>query len=364
MAHIRVGVLRGGTSNEYEMSLKVGQHILNMLHMEPLSKKYIGVDILVDKQGLWHIDGIEQSPELALRKVDVVFSALKGEYGEDGKLQQVLDLFAKPFVGSKAYSTAMTQNKKVAKDHFSHHGIKTPYYKEFNIEPGSDIDPLAHELFRSFPMPVIVKPKGQGSSLGVSYASNIKELIEAIQHARGFSQEILVEEYLTGKEIISGFIDDFRGSDIYHMFPVEIQPHMKGISEISSDFATVNTTVDDLSPAEKTVLESVPNQKHNIFDFASKVSGSYDHKTPANLTQKEKDAIQHAVHTIRKEFGLRHFATADFIVHPRRGVYLLEINTHPHLHEKSPIYKSLDASGIQHHEFLEHLLRLALEGGK
>ncbi|MBU3668893.1 MAG: hypothetical protein FGM57_02915, partial [Candidatus Taylorbacteria bacterium] len=342
MSQIRVGVLRGGVSNEYEMSLKVGQHILNMLNMEPLSKKYKGVDVLVDREGVWHIDGIPQTPELALRKVDVVFSALRGEYGEDGKLQQLLELFSKPFVGSKGYSAAMAQNKKIAKDHFKHHGIKTPYYKEFHLEHAENLDPLAHDLFRTFPMPVVVKPKGQGSSLGVSYASNVKELIEALNHARGFSNEIIVEEYLTGKEIISGFIDGFRGSDMYHLFPVEVQPHgttlSHNLSETDADMATVHTKVDDLSPAEKEIAH-VLNQskpKHKIFDWASKYSGAYHHNAPANLTQHEKDAILHAVKTIKHAFGLRHFATADFIVHPKRGVYLLEINAHPHLHEHSP----------------------------
>lgn len=408
MALIRVGVLRGGTSNEYEMSLKVGQHILNMLATEPLSKKYKGVDVLVDKKGVWHIEGLPQLPEMALRKVDVVFSALRGEFGEDGKLQQILELFSKPYVGSGAYSSALSQNKAMAKKQFKQQGIKTPYFKELNLEHGQDITPVATDLFRTFPMPVIVKPRGQGSSLGVSFASNVKELIEALDHARGFSNEIVVEEYLTGKEIISGFIDDFRGSDLYHMFPVEVHPHANtataNLSQYAEDFATVNTKVEDLSPeeqqiasliAEKKAVEtaaemvaeikegeeteqtskSIPSDpfpsmstvgkhKHNIFDWAAKHSGAYDHKSPANLTQKEKEAISHAIQTIKKAFGLRHFATADFIVHPRRGVYLLEINAHPHLHEHSPIFKSLDAAGIKHHEFLEHLLRLALEDGK
>jgi D-alanine-D-alanine ligase len=235
MALIRVGVLRGGVSNEYEMSLRVGQHILNMLAKAPLDKKYKGVDVLIDRTGEWHIDGIPHTPESALRQVDVVFSTLRGEFGEDGKLQQMLDLFAKPYVGSKALSTAMTQNKVLAKNHFKQQGIKTPYFKEFHLEHGTDLDPLAHDLFRSFPMPVIVKPKGQGSSLGVSFASNVKELIEALKYAQGYSNEIVVEEYLTGKEIISGFIEDFRGSDLYHMFPVEIEPHGNNFSANASE---------------------------------------------------------------------------------------------------------------------------------
>ena len=90
----------------------------------------------------------------------------------------------------------------------------------------------------------------------------------------------------------------------------------------------------------------------------------YDHTSPANITSDEKKIIEEAVAKVRETLGLRHFATADFIVHPKRGVYLLEVNTDPSLHEHSPVYKALDAGGIKHHEFLDHILRLALQSKK
>ncbi len=384
MTRIKVGVLRGGPSREYETSLKTGKHILHMLNSEPLSEHYKGIDIYIDKESVWHIDGIPHTPEKALRKVDVIFNATKGNFGEDGKLQRILESFSVPYVGTSTYGSSVSLNKTLAKEHFKKAGIKTPYYKELHLEQTEDLQPVALNLFRTFPMPVIVKPRGLGSSLGVSFASNVDELVEALNHARGFSDEVLVEEYLTGKEIISGFIDDFRGKDLYHLFPVEVKPqdvnlfgegvHKKAgpLSIPEEDEKTAELTVADLSPEELSlarlntpvVEEEKPKKRYSIFDWITKHIGSYEHQSPANLKNEEKEAIEAAIKAAREVLNLKHFATADFIVHPRRGVYMLEINTQPGLHEHSPVYKSLDAAGVKHHEFLDHLLRLALKRGK
>lgn len=402
MSHINVGVLRGGPTDEYDVSLKTGQHILNMLKAEPLSKAYKGVDILIDKEGVWHMDGMPATPEQVLRTIDVVFNATKGNFDKGEPLHRVLESFAVPFVGTKGYASAMTKNKPFSKKHFKEQGIKTPYFRELNLSQDQDLQPIAVDVFRSFPMPVIVKPVGKGSSLGVSFASNFQELVEALDHARGFSDEVLVEEYLTGKEIISGFIDDFRGQNLYHMFPVEVKPHQEthsstieglmnqnglnifddikpSLSDIEADQKTVETSIEDLSPEEQEIArkitasqsdaESIPlftpkKPKHSIFNWIAKHAGLYDHTSPANITSDEKKIIEDAVRKVRESLGLRHFATADFIVHPKRGVYLLEVNTDPSLHEHSPVYKALDAGGIKHHEFLDHVLRLALQSKK
>lgn len=417
MSLINVGVLRGGPTAEYDVSLKTGQHILNMLKAEPLSKTYQGTDIFIDREGVWHVDGAPQTPEQVLRSVDVVFNATKGSFEKGSPLHSILESFSVPFVGTKGYASAITQNKPLAKKHFKDQGIKTPYSRELNLPQDKDLHPVALDVFRSFPMPVIVKPVGKGSSLGVSFASNFDELIEALQHARDFSDEVLVEEYLTGKEIISGFIDDFRGQNLYHIFPVELRPDQKthrafdsvgagsdsgleifdgvkpSMSDIVADEKSADTTVEELSPEEQEIAqkmhmqsgalvgstteaggvqlesaESIPlfqkKPRHSIFNWIAKHAGMYDHTSPANITRDEKAIIEDAVKKIRETLGLRHFATADFIVHPKRGVYLLEINTDPSLHEHSPVYKALDAGGIKHHEFLDHVLRLALGSKK
>lgn len=337
MSLIKVGVMRGGPSSEFDVSLKTGKKVLDLIRHTELSKTYKGIDMFIDKHGLWHVDGLPNTPEEALKKVDVIFNALHGEFGEDGKVQNILKTFSMPFTGSDALTSSLAMNKSMAKAQFKAHGIKTPYHKDLFVDKTQDLEPMAHDLFRSFPMPVVVKPRGLGSSLGVSYAGNFEELIGAIDHARQFSQDIIVEEFITGKEIIAGTIDDFRGNDIYTLMPVEIK-HTHSPS------------------GEK--IESNLKKKH-IFDYAAKQSGFFQHKVPADLTAEEKEQIIAILKKLHSGLDIKHYASADFIVSPRRGVYLLEVNTQPSLADNSPFLSSLEAAGVKAHEFVKHLLELA-----
>jgi D-alanine--D-alanine ligase len=333
-AKTKVGVLRGGPSQEYDISLTTGKHILSLLKKEPLCEEYEPVDIFVDRDSVWHISGAPVTPEEAVSRVDVLFNAMHGAYGGDGRVQGILDSFAKPYTGTKALGSAMALNKALAKEHFKNLGIKSPYFKEIKIKLDDDVEPIAHELFKSFPMPVIVKPRSSGSSLGISVAHNFHELIDALEHSRGFSEEIVVEEYLTGKEIISGFIEDFRGQDLYNTVPVQVKHHGKsGVGASASS---------------------------GHFDWSSKNSGIYDYEAPAMITDEEKGIIENAVRSIKESFNLRHYGTFDFLIHPKRGVYLLEVNTQPSLQEEATIFKSLSSVGVKAHEFLGHILKLAM----
>src|SRR5258708_6070226 len=97
MHRTKVGVLRGGVSSEYEVSLSTGAAVL-----KNLPDKYEPVDILIDKGGVWHYAGLPYAPEKILPHVDVIFNALHGYYGEDGKVQQFLDAHSMPYTGSGA----------------------------------------------------------------------------------------------------------------------------------------------------------------------------------------------------------------------------------------------------------------------
>lgn len=330
MSHIKVGVLRGGDADSYDLSMDMGARVINMLRKEPYCREYKPIDIIIDKKGVWHIDGFAVLAEKALRHIDVVFNALHGNYGGDGRVQHILETFHMPFTGSGAAGTILSRDKKMTRDTLKRAGIKTPYAKDLHLDAADAIDPVAHDLFKSFPMPVVVKPRHMNASVGVSVARNFDELVKAIDHARVFSSDIVVEEYITGKEIISGFIDDFRNQDHYPMMPVEVRP---------------NTQLD----------------KHTkIFNFSDKISGNYDHRVPADLSEQEKREIADIVKTAKETFAMRHMGTVDFIVSPRRGVYVLEVNTHPHLHDHAPFLKSLHAVGSGEEELIAHLIRLAL----
>ncbi|MDE1941489.1 MAG: D-alanine--D-alanine ligase, partial [Patescibacteria group bacterium] len=125
---IRVGVMRGGPSAEYEVSLATGSNVLKALrnrHWE----RYEPVDVLIDRAGAWHADGVPIEPMEAMRRTDVIFNALHGAYGEDGKVQTMLEAHAMPFTGSGALASAVAMNKILSKEIAKRHGIKSPYWK-------------------------------------------------------------------------------------------------------------------------------------------------------------------------------------------------------------------------------------------
>src|SRR6185436_14653347 len=108
---IRVGVLRGGPSPEYKVSLETGRSVLENLPEE----HYTPVDIFISRDGVWHEAGLPVRPEKILKKVDVVWNALHGAYGEDGEVQKLLDQLGTLYTGSGALSSAMGMNKITSK---------------------------------------------------------------------------------------------------------------------------------------------------------------------------------------------------------------------------------------------------------
>ena len=321
MNKIRIGVLRGGPSSEYEVSLKTGVSVLNNL-----PDKYSPVDIFIDKSGVWHIQGVPHQPHETFKKVDAIFNALHGEYGEDGKVQKILDTFSVPYTGSKTIASAIGMNKALAKNVFKSHGIKTPY---FTVESKSEnIDEIASKLFKTFPMPAVVKPIAGGSSVGVSIAYDFRGLKDALAKAFEYSDKALVEEYINGREATCGVVDKFRGKDIYSLLPIEI----------------------------------IKPEKSEFFDYEAKYCGGSQEICPGNFSQSEKEAIQGLAVMAHKVLGLRHYSRSDFIVSPRRGIYILEVNTLPGLTSESLLPKSLQAIGCSLPDFLDHLITLALAG--
>lgn len=324
MSKLRVGVLRGGPSSEYDISLKTGGHVLQNLS----SDLYITRDILISKDGVWHMRGFETTPNRVLKHVDVVFNALHGEYGEDGEVQRILDTFQVPYTGSKALASNLAMNKPRAKEIVSKAGISVPLH--VIIEQTSDIERTVTEIFRTFPQPVVVKPLNKGSSLGVAFAGSYQELIDVVTTALEVSPSILVEEFIRGKEVTCGVIDDFRGEEKYTLLPIEIVlPHGK-----------------------------------DCFDYDAKYNdedkGGATLRCPGNLTAEEKLLIKDATRKVHEVLGLRHYSRSDFIVTPR-GVYFLEVNTLPGLTEHSLVPHALKEAGCSFKEFVEHLINLAVE---
>ena len=316
---IRVGVLRGGPSPEYEVSLNTGAAILSNLpeNCEPL-------DILISRDGLWHERGHQKNPGDILKKVDAVINGLHGAYGEDGEVQKLLDAFGVPYSGSGALSSAIAMNKIAAKKIYKNHSLKTPYFLSIPFENLSK--QTIRNVYQSLTAPFVVKPSGTGSSIGVYIVQSLPELEEAVVAAAQYSPAVIIEEFIGGKEATCGIIEDFRGKERYSLLPVEIRP------------------------------------RGGFFDYHSKYGDlGAEEICPGNFSQDESTAIQQMAAAAHRALGLRHYSRSDFIIHPKRGIFILETNTLPGLTEKSLIPKSLQAIGSNIKEFISHLLSKTLK---
>ncbi len=321
-------MLRGGTSPEYDVSLKTGGAVLKYLP----SEKYAPVDVLITKNGEWHVNGLPADLPKVSRNVDVVFNALHGAYGEDGKVSALLDHFSIPYTGSKAIPSALGMNKQLAKELFIKAGIKTPVFRVISRQKENgekvtenDAREVAFEVFRTITPPWIVKPVSGGSSVGASVVRSYPHLVEALLSAKDAGDDLLLEEFIRGKEATCGVIDSFRGKETYSLLPIEIRP--------------------------------APSRA--FFDYESKYGNETEEIAPGNFTREESAEIQRLAVLAHNTLGLRHYSRSDFIV-TTRGIYILETNTLPGLTESSLIPKALHAVGSSMPEFLDHVINLAM----
>ena len=325
MSIITVGVLRGGPSNEYEVSLGTGANMLKALR-EKLATSYRAKDIFISKDGVWHIDGVPRKPEEILQQIDVAILALHGTYGEDGKVQELLESFGIPFTGSGSLASAVAMNKNLSKKAFASQGIKVA--ADIIVESKAiqhDVDAIAQDIFRSFSMPAVVKPVCSGSSVGVSIVKSAKELKKGLVEAAKHSDMVMVEEYIKGTEASVGVIEGFRGEDIYVLPVAEIRP------------------------------------KNEFFDYEAKYQGASEEIVPATFSKELKQELGILARKAHAALGLRHYSRTDFMIHPKRGIFTLEINTLPGMADQSIIPKALLAVGSDGHELFDHLIKLALQ---
>ena len=317
----RVGVLRGGIGHEYEVSLKTGATVLEHLPRE----KYQPRDILITRDGKWHLDGLEIQPARLRHGLDVVFNALHGEFGEDGQVQTLLDGALLPYTGSGRLGSALGMNKVAAKEIMTKAGLRVPRGVQLKFNPEIKAEVVAYDAFLKISPPWIVKPVGSGSSVGVYLAKNFDELVLAVDECFKISRAILVEEYVRGREATCGVVDDFRGHKVYPLLPIEILP-----------------------PPEK-----------KLFDYEAKYSGQSREVCPGQFSVEEKRELAELAAMVHQLLGLKHYSRTDFIVSPR-GIYILEINSLPGLTAESLVPKSLAALGVSLPHFLDHVVSLAL----
>jgi D-alanine-D-alanine ligase len=331
---IKVGVIRGGVSSEYEVSLKTGSNVLSHLRGEKLNSIYKPIDILIDKDGIWHINGKPVSIDDVFHSVDVIFNALHGDFGEDGKVQQMLDQWKIPYTGSGAFASALGYNKVLAKEQFSLLGIQTPKYiviPKYEKETDKVIElysrSISKQIHDKLSPPWIVKPLSGGSSVGMKMCRTFPEIESAFLEGINIDTDVLVEELIEGKEATVGVVDNFREKKVYVLPVVEIR---------------------------------IPKNK-NFFDYEAKYTGVSEEICPGNFSRDEKIELERLAELIHTGLNLSHYSRSDFIVHPKKGIYALEVNTLPGLTDESLVPKMLVAVGSDVPSFIDHIIKLALK---
>jgi D-alanine-D-alanine ligase len=186
----RIGVLLGGMSSEREVSLMSGKAILQALGELGYEARPIEADE-------------ELAPRLRSERVEVAFIGLHGALGEDGSVQGLLEMMRIPYTGSGILSSALSMNKQFSRQIFVRNGLPAPRYLFFpcRAEEGVDLSKFP------FPLPVVVKPCQEGSSVGVTLVAEAQEFHRAADKAFEYGGGILVEEYIKGREIQVGILD-------------------------------------------------------------------------------------------------------------------------------------------------------------
>ncbi len=321
MAKTRIGVLRGGPSSEYEVSLKTGANVLKFL-----PEKYEGKDILITKNGAWHYDGKERPINKIFNEIDVAFNAMHGEFGEDGKVQTILETYKIPFTGSGAVSSALAMNKILAKKIFENAGIKMP--RSFIIRRNDNLNETALKIFNNFSPPWVLKAKNKGSSVGVKIVDKFYELKNNIQEILSISEPIMFEEFIRGKEATCGILENFRRERHYAL----------------------------------PVIEIIPSREFQFFDYEAKYGGTTKEICPSNFDIDTKRKIENLARKAHEILGCKAYSRSDFIV-SKNEVYLLETNTLPGLTSESLLPKSAEVVGLKFEDLLEHLINLSLNRG-
>lgn len=300
---VRVGVVMGGTSNEREVSLRSGQAVIAAL--EDLGHDVVGIDLA---------SGMDALSLLSEAEMDVAFLALHGKHGEDGCVQGVLEMLGIPYTGSGLLSSALCMDKLKAKELMRLHNILTPPYYVVERAFASDVD----ELHGSFGFPVVVKPRREGSSVGVALANNLSELSQALETALLFDDSILVERFVRGAEVAVAVLDG----------------RVLGAIEIA--------------PASE------------LYDYNAKYeSKETQYFLPARISETRLKGVLNLAHRAIEALDVRGAARVDMIVTESSNEYVLETNTLPGMTESSLLPKIAAQAGYDFPALCQSILDCA-----
>lgn len=346
---MNIVVLAGGLSTERDVSFKTGDMVSKALrengHQVILLDVFMGYsDKAEDLTGIFErseeisiqVSNIpEQAPDLAkvkaqrkdqsdcffgpnvielCRMADIVFMALHGENGENGKIQATFDLFGIRYTGSGYLSSALAMDKGMAKQMFISNGIPTPQGIALKKENRKD---SAAELGLKFPC--VVKPCCGGSSIGVSIVRTEDEFKAALDEAFHWEDNLVIEEYIQGREFSVGVID-YKALPIIEIAPVE-----------------------------------------GFYDYKNKYkAGSAVETCPAVLPEDVTKKMQHYAERVAEVLGLDTYSRTDFLLNDKNEIFCLEANTLPGMTPTSLLPQEANVVGMNFNQLCEKLIEISM----
>ncbi|MHC4663803.1 MAG: D-alanine--D-alanine ligase family protein [Planctomycetota bacterium] len=302
----RIVVIMGGLSEEREVSLRSGQAVLDALVREGYANAQ---PYVVDDETLPDFPG----------NVDVAFIAMHGRFGEDGVLQAMLEKRGVAYTGSGPGASRLCMDKVRTKEVFRIADVPAP--AACFVDRNTDLEEIERRAVARVGFPAVVKPVGQGSSVGVTIVNNGIELLLGATAAFAFTDDVIIEEYVEGREITVGILDG-------KALPlIEIKPGRA------------------------------------FFDYSAKYS---DRKTNYKVKPRFRKAVTERVKELAERAfescGCRHFARVDLKLNKKFEPYFLEINTIPGLTKRSLFPMAAKAAGLSFGQLCASLCELAAGG--
>lgn len=307
MRKIKIALLAGGVSGEREVSLKTGGKIYDAL--DKSKYEIFQYDPKTDLKNFF-TDACE-------KKFELVFPALHGQFGEDGRLQGMLDMIGAPYVFSGCFASALAMNKEKTKIIAGKIGLDIS--KHLILSQNNKI--ALNKIIEELSMPIVIKPINAGSSIGISIANDVKELKQGIEVAFQHDNEVMLEKFVKGREL------------------------------------TVAVLQNEQKTKALPVVEIVPKIS-KWFDYKAKYEiGGSEEMCPANIPDEIRNKAQDSAIRIFSAVGCKDWARADFIWSQTDDkIYFLEINTIPGMTQTSLAPQAAKAAGIEFSGLLDILI--------
>ncbi len=352
MQKLKIGVLMGGKSIEREVSFNSGRTVCDHLDTEryeiiPLFQTIVGKLFILpwrflhrgkisDFEHRLSTEAESLSWDSLKNKIDFIFNAMNGRYGEDGSLQGLLEILGIPYLGSKVFTSALGMDKFLQKDFLQLQGIITPkdvrVYKEDIITIERDLSALLTQLEKAhITFPCIVKPRKEGSSLGISVVHHQTDLFQAIKKASEIDihqkQDVLIEERIDGMEFTCIIIIDQTG------LPLALPP-----------------------------TEIVKEETSDLFDYAQKYMPGRSIKfTPARCTTEQQELIQNTCIKVMKVLGMQTIGRIDGFLTTNNEVIIIDPNTLSGMAPSSFIFCQAAQLNMNHATIINHLIETEIK---